>query len=455
MGREGNAGRTVRIAFHTLGCRLNQYDTEAMKAALPAGWDCRIVAWDEPADVYVLNSCTVTLKADQKCRQLARQVKRRHPDSRVVVTGCYAQTQPDDLAAIGEIDAVLGIQERERIDRWLPEVLAKEGPLVEVSEYSRRLEFTTRAIDDFDGRTRAFVKVQDGCDLKCSYCLIRVARGPGRSRRWPDVRDQLTLLQQRGFREVVLAGVHLGSYGIDLGEGRALPGLLSRAAGTFPDLRFRLSSLHPNDVTERLLEVFRQYSNVRPYLHLSMQSGSDRVLRAMRRPYAAAQVAEALERAAAVAPHFGLGADVIVGFPGETDEDFRATYDMIAASPLAYLHVFRYSPRPGTPAADLPPVHTETVTERSRALRALSRRLRDRFERSLVGVALEAVVETEHPRPGLVQATTGNYATVLVPDTWPTGALVRVVPDRREQGFLVADEVEAQAEPTPRQEASA
>lgn len=428
--------RTVRVAFHTLGCRLNQYDTEAMKAALPPQWDCRVVDWEEPADVYVLNSCTVTLKADQKCRQMARQVKRRHPAARVVVTGCYAQTQPDDLAAIPEIDAVLGIQERDAVERWLPRVLSESTPLVEVGAYARRLEFRSRPITDFDGRSRAYVKVQDGCDLRCTYCLIWKARGPGRSRPWPDVARQLALLRDRGFREVVLAGVHLGSYGIDRGEGRSLPALLRRAAAAFPELRFRLSSIHPNDVTDELLDIFLEYDNIQPYLHVSVQSGSDAVLRAMRRPYTAAAVRDALARVARRIPLAGLGADVIVGFPGETDADFAATHRLLADSPLAYLHVFRYSPRPGTRAAALPPVHTETVTERSRRLRRLSRRLRDRFERSLVGRELPAVVETDTPEDGWVKATTGNYATVLVPAGLPAGALITVRPTMRRDGRL-------------------
>jgi len=203
--------RTVRIAFQTLGCRLNQYDTEVMKARLPDGLHCVTVPWTADADVYVLNSCTVTLKADQKCRQLARAVKRRRPDAKVVVTGCYAQTQQDALAAITELDGVFGLNEREDIAEWLPRLLAADSPLVEVSAFERHAAFRSHDITDFDGRTRAYVKVQDGCDLRCTYCLIWQARGPNRSRPVADVSRQIEVLRENGFGEIVLAGVQLGS----------------------------------------------------------------------------------------------------------------------------------------------------------------------------------------------------------------------------------------------------
>lgn len=433
--------RTVRVAFQTLGCRLNQYDTEVMKARLPADLDCRIVPWEEAADVYVLNSCTVTGKADQKCRKLSRQVRSRNARAKLVVTGCYAQTQPEVLAGMDEIDGVVGINEREDIHQWLPRLLAEEEKLVEVSQYSKRLEFRSHTITDFDGRTRAYVKIQDGCDLRCTYCLIWKARGPGRSRPVDEVAEQVSVLRGRGFREIVLTGVHMGSYGKDLRWRPGLTGLVDAVAPRFPELRFRLSSIHPNEVTEEFLDLFRRHANLRPYLHVSMQSGSDAVLERMRRPYPAASVARAVHAAADLHPHFGIGADVIVGFPGETDAEFEETRAMIAEAPFSYLHVFRYSNRPGTRAAAMPDVHTETVTARSAVLRELSAAKRAEFETRLLGAWHEATVESDRPRPGYVHATTGHYATVLVPDAWETGAVVEVRPDRIEDGVLVADQV--------------
>ena len=439
----------VRIAFQTLGCRLNQYDTEVMKARLPDGLCCEFVPWDAEADVYVLNSCTVTLKADQKCRQLARAIKRRQPEAKVVVTGCYAQTQPEALAALPELDAVVGLNEREDIAVWLPRLLADGGRYLAVGDHAPGAPFRSREITEFDGRTRAYVKVQDGCTLHCAYCLIRVARGPSRSRPLEDVHRQLTLLRDHGFHEVVLAGVHLGIWGRDLDGRPGLPDLLRSVLDAFPDLSLRLSSIHPDEVRPALLDIFRDNANIRPYLHISLQSGCDSVLGRMRRPYRTEQAESAIRAAAALSPHFGLGADVIVGFPGETDAEFERTRAFIAASPLSYLHVFRFSPRPGTPAAEMTPVHTETVTERSRILRDLSREKRQAFESRLLGTWQEAVVETDRPVPGRRQATTGNYAAVLVPEDWAPGTPVRVRPAGFLNGTLYADEVEPSAD-TPR-----
>jgi len=429
------------VAFQTLGCRLNQYDTEVMKSRLPHDLQCRIVSWDEIADVYIINSCTVTGKADQKCRKIARQVRRRNADAKIVVTGCYAQAQPEVLEAMPELDGVIGITERDEIHQWLPRLLIEQDKLVEVSQFSKRLEFRSHTISDFDGRTRALVKIQDGCDLRCTYCLIWKARGPGRSRSVENIIEQIAVFERQGFREIVLTGVHMGSYGRDIGWLPGLIGLVDRVARLFPDMRFRLSSIHPNEVGEDLLRLFVLHANLRPYLHLSMQSGSDSVLRRMRRPYNASEVEAAVRAAADLHPYFGIGADVIVGFPEETVDEFEQTRRMIDQAPFSYLHVFRYSPRPGTKAAALQDVHTEIVTERSAVLRTLSLRKRRAFETRLIGSEHEAIVETDRSVPGRCHATTGHYASVLVPGHWEPGAMVQVRPNGFLNGILVADEV--------------
>ncbi len=433
--------RTVRIAFTTLGCRLNQYDTEVMKAGLPGQFHWEIVSWREVADVYVLNSCTVTGKADQKCRQMARQAKRRNPAARVVVTGCYAQNQPDTLAAIPELDGVFGNLAKEDIGEWLPRLLDDGERIIRVDDFPRRLEFRSGEIESFEGRSRAFVKIQDGCNLRCTYCAIWRARGPGRSRDPHEVRRQVARLEAAGFPEIVLAGIHLGSYGRDLGLRGGLIALLRDLLPAHPGLRFRLSSIHPNEIDGDLLTLFGEFPNLRPYLHVSLQSGADPVLARMHRPYHRSDVLSALDAIAGLGPHFGLGADLIVGFPGETDADFAATADLVAGSPLNYLHVFRYSPRPDTPAAAMDAVMPETVSDRASRLRDLSRRLRRRFEASLVGTEREAVVETDEPEPGWVHATADNYASIMVPAGPPAGALVRVRPDGLREGRLYAETV--------------
>ncbi len=426
-----------RVAFRTLGCRLNQYDTEAMKAAL--GDAVRVVPWDEAADVYVLNSCTVTGRAEQECRRLARQVKRRRPRSRVVVAGCYAQNASDRLERLPEVDGIIGTDARLDVAAWLPALLAGERT-VRVGVPGRVRGFPGAPIREFDGRSRAHVKVQDGCDLRCSYCAIRRARGPARSRPLADALRQVEALAAAGFRELVLTGVHLGAWGRDLSPRRELPDLLAAALAAFPDLRFRLGSLHPDEVGSELLGlVAGSGGRLRPHLHVSLQSGADAVLRRMRRPYDGAGARRALAAIGAALPDAGVGADLIVGFPGETEADFAATLDLVAGSPLTYLHVFRFSPRPGTPAAALPdPVHPETVAERGRRLRAAGRRRRERFARAQVGRWREAVAESPAGEPGWQEATTDNYVTVLVPAGVEPGALLRVRPDRWTGGRLLA-----------------
>jgi len=439
--------RPLRVAFHTLGCRLNQYDTEAIKTALKAARPIDVVPWSADADLYLLNSCTVTAKADQECRRLARQVKRRHPHARVVVAGCYAQTQPESLREIVEIDALLGNTTKNDIASWLPAVLARDqaggqdaDPLVLVDAFPPRMVFDAPSIERYDGRSRAFVKVQDGCDLRCAYCLIWQARGPGRSCAAAEVLAQIGQLHlESGYHEVILTGIHLGRWGRDLPGQPRLEHLIDLVAERFGDLRLRLSSLHPDDVTPALLDLFATRPPLRPHLHLSLQSGSDEVLRRMRRPYTRVDAQRALDAAAAVAPSFGLGADIIVGYPGETDQEFADTMALVHDHDLTYLHVFRYSPRPGTPAALLPAVDPQVVSERAAALRELAAAKHRRFLAGLVGQNREAVVE-EHraATPHLRPATTDNYATVTIESDLPAGTPVEVTIDRLDDDGLAA-----------------
>ncbi len=445
----------LRVAFLTLGCRLNQVDTAGLEAAFHLTVSVEVVAWDQEADLYVINSCTVTASADQECRRLARQVKRRHPASRVVLTGCFAQTQPAAAAAVTGVDAVIGNTDKDDVAVWLPRVLAAPAgePVVMVDDDKPRPPAPLHVAMAFAGRSRAFVKVQDGCDLRCAYCLIWRARGPARSRESAVITRHLADLHDiLGFREVVLTGVHLGAWGRDLtGPRRTLPALLDRLTMLRPNLRLRLGSLHPDDLTPDFRRLLAERPQLRPHLHISLQSGSDAVLARMRRPYRRDAAAAAIAAAAAVRPDCGLGADLIVGFPGETDRDFDATCDLVAALPFTYLHVFRFSPRPGTPAADLPdPVPAEVATRRSDHLRALADRKQADFLRSLLGRPREAVMERGRvaAAPGRRTATTDNYATVLVPAGIAPGRLVTVTPWELRDGQLWADDVRESPEAT-------
>ncbi len=442
----------LRVAFHTLGCRLNQYDTESIRLRLSEACAVQVVTWNEPADLYVLNSCTVTAKAEHECRRLARQAKQRHPGCKVVVAGCYAQTGPDALAAIAEIDGVVGNTLKEDVAAWLPGVMAGEGPRVHSRAFAADEAFSAPVVDAFPGRSRAFVKIQDGCDLRCTYCAIWQARGPGRSRAADDVVAQLAQLRAAGYREAVLAGVHLGGWGRDLdtdanGSRDRLPDLLRRVLAELPDLRLRLSSIHPNEVRAPLLEMYAREPRLRPHLHLSLQSGSDDVLRRMKRPYRAAGARRAVDDVAALGGDFGIGADFIVGFPGETDAEFNDTLQLVEHHAFSYVHVFRYSARPGTVAAQMTDaVPPSVISERAAALREASGRKRAAFRSTLLGSQREAVVEHGTDLPGFHQATTDNYETVMIPavpgDGLGPGALVTVRPDHEQDGRLFAATVQ-------------
>jgi len=441
------SGKTLRVAFWTLGCRLNQYDTEGIKTTMSALFDIDVVGWNEPAHLYILNSCTVTAKADQECRRLARQAKRRHPACKVVVAGCYAQTQPETLAAVPEIDGVVGNTDKEDVATWLPAVMDEKALTMRVEDFQENPEFDSALIDSFSGRSRAFVKIQDGCNLRCTYCLIWRARGPGRSRQVDDILAQLRLLVKGGYPETILAGIHLGGYGRDFTPKVQLPDLLDRCLEEIPGLRLRLSSIHPNEVTPRLLEMFAANNRLRPHLHISLQSGSDGVLKRMKRPYRSDRAWQAMRQVAATVPHFGIGADLIVGFPGETDAEFEDTRRMVAELPFSYLHVFRFSRRPGTAAADMPDqVHPETISRRSEILRDLAAVKNAEFSRLLVGTTREAVIEAESETPGWRLATTDNYVTVMVPEDSGgeivAGSLVNVRIDDFSDGKLTASVLE-------------
>jgi threonylcarbamoyladenosine tRNA methylthiotransferase MtaB len=403
----------MRVAFTTLGCRLNQFETEGMRSRLSAHVPQSVVVdWETDADVYVINSCAVTARAEQKCRQLARAVKRGRPSARVMVVGCYSQLQDDVLARMPEVDGILGNEEKRQLEVYLPRLLENQ-PVREVGRYRRGQAMAEEWIDAFNGLSRAVLKVQEGCNLRCTFCAIWKARGPSRSRAPRDVVEQARHLAARGFEEVVLAGVHLGHYGRDLSTPASLNDLLDMLLEVVDErVRFRLSSIDPGEVDVALAHRLAREPRLCRYLHLPLQSGSDTVLRAMRRAYNRGYYERLIEQIHAVDPGFGLGSDVIVGFPGETDEDFAATYDLMERLPVSFYHVFPYSDRPGTSAAALEnKVPGPVVAARSARLRKLGARKRQDFLRRQVGLRLEGVVEST--REGSArEIMLDNYATV-------------------------------------------
>jgi len=411
------------VSFATLGCRLNQVDTQQIQAALEAR-GFRTVGFDEPADVVVVNTCTVTARAEFSDRQMIRRAARVSDGATLVVTGCWAQTSPSEVAAMAEVDLVVGNGDKHRLPDLLDGVLADR---VNVTDIARARTVDAAAIGRISGRSRAFLKVQDGCQHRCAFCVVPFARGASRSLDPKRVFDQAQLLVEAGHPELVLTGIDLGHYGADLVPRTSLAALLRRLA-EIPGLRWiRLSSLLPAYFTPELIDVVTTMPLIAPHFHVPLQSGSDRVLRRMRRPYDTRMYRALVERLAAAHPRLGLGADVIAGFPGETEADFAETIALVRDLPFSYLHVFPYSARKGTEAARLgDQVHARLITRRSRALRELGRAKNLEFRRRLVGPVEEVLVlETPENGTGWLVGLTGNYVEVAF--TGPAALMRQIV----------------------------
>ncbi|HEV8458783.1 MAG TPA: tRNA (N(6)-L-threonylcarbamoyladenosine(37)-C(2))-methylthiotransferase MtaB [Methylomirabilota bacterium] len=403
----------VTVAFATLGCRLNQVESQEMGGLLESR-GFRTVSADEPAQVYVVNTCTVTGRADFSDRQLIRRVSRRNPAALLVVTGCYAQTDAQAVARIPGVDLVLGNQEKYRLPDLLADLVKRARPEIRVADIAGARDVPVAPFAKILGRSRAFVKIQDGCQHRCAFCIVPVARGGSRSQEPKVVLDQIRGLVEAGYRDITLTGVDIGHWGWDLFPRSRLADLVVKAAEV-PGLRWlRLSSVLPAYFTAELIDVVTSSPAVAPHLHLPLQSGSDRVLRLMRRPYNVAMYRRLVERLAGAIPDLGLGADVIVGHPGELEEDFDATMALVGSLPFSYLHVFPYSDRKGTEAA-LRPGHVPAplIRQRSARLRALAREKNLAFRRRMVGQRRDVVVLAEREREtGRLVGLTGNYVEV-------------------------------------------
>ncbi len=410
----------MRVAIVTLGCKVNQYESRALQEALERRGHL-VVPVEGAPDVVIVNSCTVTHRSDRDTRAWVRRARRSRPGVRVVVTGCYAQVDPEALRALG-VDAVVGTADRSSV----PDLVERGWSGVRVARVDRVRPLEPEPVSRFTGRARAFLKVQDGCEAFCAYCIVPYARGPSRSLPLEDVEAGLVRLREAGHREVVLTGVHLGLWGRDLVPPKSLEDLLAVAERSGVP-RIRLSSLEPQEIGEALICRLSRSDVLCPHLHIPLQSGSDRVLAAMGRPYRVGAFRRLVERLARSVPGICLGLDVIVGFPGESEEDFRDTVDLLEALPVAYLHVFPFSPRKGTRAYTMAGrVPEAEVGRRARILRELSARKREAFWKSQRGRILPALAEGGDGE-GWLRFRTRNYVPVRV--RWvgePPGHEVRV-----------------------------
>lgn len=381
----------LRVSFKTLGCKVNQYDTAFMRSILERrGYQ---VVDEGPADIYVVNTCAVTRRAEAKSRQFARRAKRENPEAIVIMTGCFPQISPGEVGSMEGIDAVLGVGDEGAIAEAIDQVVtSRKGspapgkPVIRVTPPARGW-MARYGLRDFPGHTRAIVKIQEGCAEFCSYCVVPYARGPQVSRPLQDVIAEVEELVSRDFKEVVLVGTRLGVYE-DLIK---LLDALVRIRGLE---RIRLSSIEPMDVSEELMQAVAFWPKVCRHLHLPLQSGSEDVLRRMKRRYSPADYLRIANRARKLCPEIGLTTDVIVGFPGETEGDFLKTYELVRDVAFSRLHVFVYSRRPGTPAAEMGGQLSRTVKEdRARRLRKLGMNLALSFHESLVGEEVDVLIE--------------------------------------------------------------
>jgi threonylcarbamoyladenosine tRNA methylthiotransferase MtaB len=400
----------MRIAITTLGCKINQYDSAVIESRLrPHGHS--FVPFDERADFYILNTCTVTDRADAEARRLVRRAKRANPDARIVVTGCYAQVQPEEVSSLPGVDFVVGLNRVDDLVRIVrdPDRFDRR---VAVADVKKERAIPSSGTDGLFGQTRAFLKIQEGCDFSCTYCIIPAARGRSRSLSPETVLREARSLSEKGFREIVLTGIHLGGYGRDLEPKTDLAELARKIADSGLVSRLRLSSLDPREVTEPLLRLMADSKIVCPHLHVCAQAGEDGVLKRMRRNYDTAYYRDLVARCRDRLPDAALGTDIIVGFPGETETDFERSYEYFASLPLTYFHVFPYSVRRGTAAAvDSGQVAPRVRKGRSERMRTLGREKKMEFYRSFIGRRVSVLIESAKPG-GFHRGYSRNYLPV-------------------------------------------
>jgi threonylcarbamoyladenosine tRNA methylthiotransferase MtaB len=399
-------GRKRTFSIITFGCKLNQYESECIRQSLEElNWIYR--PFEDGADCFIINSCTVTGKSDSRCRNAVRRARRMVPDATIVVTGCYAETQPEALEKMDEVDLVLGNDDKKNI----PVILGGRS-----HETAGKETGNFGQIDEFLDHSRAFIKVQEGCNAGCTYCIIPLARGPSRSTPPAEVLDQVIRLVNNGYSEIVLTGIHIGRYGADFEDRIELSGLIELLLERTEGVRFRLSSIEINEVTDRLIGLITSSDRIASHLHLPLQSGDDLILEKMKRPYDTGLFEERIKRIANQNSRMALGTDIIVGFPGETDERFRNTYRFVKEMPFTYLHVFSYSKRPGTEAALMPEqVHPDARKSRSRRLINLGKRKRYAFMKGHIGSTELSLVQGPVNRFSKFSvALTGTYCEVMI-----------------------------------------
>ena len=405
-----NTLRKKKIAFHTLGCKLNFAETSTISSTFPENTYEKVTA-GQKADIYVINTCTVTEVADKKCRQAIRKFRNLSPEAMIVAIGCYSQLRPHEIAAIPGVDMVLGTNER----FGLVEMMENYGKRSPCEIHCSHLSESDPFIPAFSAgdRTRSFLKVQDGCDYGCAYCTIPLARGSSRSPGIDTILEEASVIAEKGIKEIILTGVNIGDFGRK--NGQSLYNLLCELVKINGIERYRISSIEPNLLTDELIEMTADNPKILPHFHIPLQGGSDKILALMGRRYKRDVFSKKIQKIRSLIPLAGIGSDILTGFPGENDEDFEDAYNFLSDQPLSYMHVFPYSERPGTRAVNMEGKVNHHVKElRSKRLHALSEKKHDIFLKNNIGHNENVLFESVKNK-GMITGFTGNYIRVEYP----------------------------------------
>ena len=405
----------MKVAFHTLGCKVNQHDS-AIMAALFQDAGYTIVDFNDKADVYVVNTCTVTHLSDRKSRQMIRRAAGENPDATVVVCGCYAQTAKNELEALDEVDLIIGTNERHRVVEAVEEFRANHVKTAYMPDDDELFVYEDLPHERVSGMTRAYVKVQEGCDQFCAYCIIPYARGPLRSRSEEDTIAEINMLVDKGYKEVILTGIHLGAYGRGVKDQTCdLTGLCRRILDETKIERLRLGSLEGIEVTDELIDMIATNPRMAQHLHLPLQSGCDRTLEAMRRPYDSEAFRDMMRSIRQRVPDIAITTDLMVGFPDETEEDFKESLVFCNDIAFANMHIFKYSMRGGTPAAAMTgQIDPQIKERRAKQMADVAQKNKHEYEQRFVGKTLRILVE-EQNKEGLWTGHSSNYLFVAFP----------------------------------------
>jgi len=428
----------VKVGLVTLGCKVNQCETAALAEDLRKKGFLS-VSFNSFADIYIINTCTVTAFSDFQSRQLIRRAKRANPKAKIIVTGCYAQIASAAIADIDGVNMVVGNSQKNTI----PELLQNrnnDSPFVLADNILSHRYFCDMPLSEFSGRTRAFLKIQDGCNSFCSYCIVPFARGKSRSLPPDNLMASVVKFAEKDYREIVLTGIHLGVYGYDLNPPTNLTAILKQIISSRPEMRFRLSSIEPREITDDLLHLFIKRDNLCPHLHIPLQSGDDKILGLMKRNYNVAFYREQIKKITASIKNISIGVDVMVGFPGEGDVEFNNTYRLLHDLPFSYFHVFPYSERPGTAAEKLhPKVPQKIKKERAAILRDLGAEKKGQFASRFLGKNIDVLVEkAKDNKTGLMKGFSQNYLPILleINEFSRANTIVKVCANKLENGKL-------------------